>query len=239
MAESIKKLHEICQKPVINRNTWYPRNFSRKISIYFTWFFILLRIRTFPVVILMWITGIIGCYLLTFGTYWNYVAGVLVLQFWFILDHVDGELARYWKEVSAKGMFKDKLNHILVHPLIFLGIGIGMYNQFNNPIMLIFGGFTAYFLVFQDFINIAKRDSIFYHNIRNKINIKEKIIFKNLLFKKVTEFVYKVPGMMNIVTLAAFFNLLYYTFLFYAITFPIMILIKIVYNLNIPDSKFK
>lgn len=239
MVESIKKLREICQKPVINRNTWYPRIFARKISIYFTWLFILFKIKTFPVVVLMWLSGIFASYIFTFGSYPYYVVAVLVLQFWFVLDHVDGELARYWKEVSAKGIFKDKLNHYFVHPLIFLGIGIGMYRQFNNPLMLVFGGFTAYFLLLQDLINIAKRDSVNALKTKNRTNLKEKLNFKNILFKKVTELVYKIPGMMNIITLAAIFNLLYYIFLFYTITFPIMIMLKVVYNLSIPDNKFK
>jgi len=62
---------------------------------------------------------------------------------------------------------------------------------------------------------------------------------KNLLFTKISAIIYKVPGIMNIITIAAFFNLFYYSFLFYAITFPIMILIKLIYNLSLPDHKFK
>jgi phosphatidylglycerophosphate synthase len=213
--------------------------FARKISIYFSWFFILFKIKTFPVVLLMWFTGIIGTYLFTFGSYWYYIAAVLALQFWFILDHVDGELARYWKETSTKGIFKDKITHHLVHPLIFLFMGIGMYHQFNNPLMLIFGGFTVYFLLLQDLINIDKREAIAAsQSIKSKINLNEKITLKNKLFKKFTELVYKIPGMMNIITIAAIANLLYYIFLFYAITFPIMIILKIIYNLSIPDNKF-
>ena len=239
MLESIKKLREICQKPVLHSNGWYQRKFVRKISIYFTWLFIQFRMSGNFASLFMIITGIIASYLFTFGAYLYYILGFLVLQFWFILDHVDGELARYWKKTSMKGVFLDKINHHMIHPLIFLCIGIGLYKQFNNSLMLILGGFTAYFLLLQDLINIDKRDSISSEKlIKSKLS-NEESEFKASLFKKITAIVYKVPGIMNIITLGAIFNLLYYVFLFYAITFPIMILLKLIYNINVPDNKFK
>ena len=239
MVESIKKLREICQKPVLHLNTWYPRKFARKISIYFTWLFILFKVKAMPVSLLMLFTGMVGAFLFSFGSYSYYIMAVLVLQLWFILDHVDGELARYWKESDAKGVFLDKLDHHIIHPLIFLFLGIGMYREFNNSLMLILGGFTAYFLLLQDLINIDKRDAISVFNIKIKTNKKEKTNFRNLLFTKISAIVYKIPGMMNIITLAAISNLLYYIILFYAITFPITILLKLFYNLSIPDNRFK
>jgi len=240
MVESIKKLREICQKPVIHLNTWYARNFARRISIYFTWLCILLRIKATPISLFMLFTGILGSFFFSFGTYSHYVLAVILLQFWYIFDHVDGELARYWKESDAKGIFLDKLDHHIVHPLIFLFLGIGLWKQFNDPLMLILGGFIAYLLLLQDLINIDKRDSLFLTKIiKSKKELKQKPNIFGLLFTKISAFVYKIPGLMNIITIAAVFNLIYYAFLFYAITFPMMILIKIVYNLNIPDNKFK
>jgi len=61
---------------------------------------------------------------------------------------------------------------------------------------------------------------------------------KRSLFKKITQIIYKFPGIMNIITVAAIFNQLYWVFLFYGFTFPIMILLKILYNLRIPNNKF-
>ena len=240
MVESIKKLREICQKPVIHLNTWYPRNVARKISIYFTWLFIPLKISGNAASIIMLITGLIATFFFALGGYWNYFIGVLVLQLWFILDHVDGELARYWKKASAKGIFIDKLNHHIVHPFIFLSLGIGMYTQFNKPLMLILGGVTAYFLLLQDLINIDKKDAITASNIfKTKKELKQKLGFRNIIFKKISAIIYKFPGIMNILTIAAILNLMYYAFLFYAITFPLMVLFKLIYNLNIPNDKFK
>ena len=239
MVQSIKKLREICQKPVINLNPFYARKVTRKISIYFTWVLIHLKASGNTISLSMLITGIIASLFFTLGNYSGYIIAVLLLQIWYILDHVDGELARYWKKTSAKGIFIDKLNHHIVHPLIFLFLGIGLYRQLDNPLTLILGGFTAYFLLLQDLINIDKKDAICAFNNKVNKNIKENISLKNRLFRKVIELVYRIPGIMNIVTLAAFFNLLYYAFLFYVATFPIMILIKLIHNLNIPGNKFK
>ncbi len=240
MVESIKKLREICQKPVLNSNTWYQRKVTRKISIYFTLLLIHLGVSGNVASMIMLITGLIASSFFTLGNYSAYLAGVLLLQFWYVLDHVDGELARYWKKTSAKGIFIDKLTHHIIHPFIYLFLGIGLWKQLNNPLMLILGSFTAYFLLLQDLINIDKRDSLIASNInKTKKELNQKSNMFGALFTKVSLIVYKVPGLMNILTLAAIFNLLYYVFLFYAITFPIMILIKIIYNLSIPDNKFK
>ena len=239
MVESIKKLREICQKPISHSNTWYQRKFSRKISIYLTWFFIHLKISGNTTSILVLITGIIAPLFFILGNYLYYVVGVLLLQLWYLLDHVDGELARYWKKTSAKGIFIDKINHHIVHPLIFLCMGIGLYKEFNNYLMLILGGFTAYFLLLQDLINIDKKDAVSIFNMGIKKVVNQKFGLKNLLCTKISAIIYKVPGMMNILTIAAFFNLFHYAFLFYAFTYPIMILIKLVHNLNIPYNKFK
>src|SRR3989344_53708 len=208
MMESIKKLREICQKPVIHLNTWYSRNFARRISIYFTWLFILLKFRANAISLFMLFTGIVGSFLFSFGSYWYYISGVLVLQFWYVLDHSDGELARYWKESSAKGVFLDKLCHHIVHPLLFLFIGIGLWRQYNNSFMLILGGFTAYLLLLQDFVNTDKREAIEFFNIKNNPKKLHKSNFFGLLFTKVTELVYKIPGMMNILMLAAISNVM-------------------------------
>ena len=240
MVESIKKLREICQKPVISSNTWYQRKFIRRISIYLTWLFIQFRISGNVASIIMLITGIIATSFFTLGNYSNYIMGALLLQFWYVLDHIDGELARYWKKTSAKGIFIDKLNHHIVHPFIFLALGIGMYRQFNNPLMLVLGAFSAYFLLLQDLINIDRKDSIIASKIfKTKKELDEKLSFKGLIFKKTSAIIYKIPGMMNIITIGAIFNLTYYIFLFYSVTFPIMVLLKLIYNLSISSDKFK
>src|SRR3989344_2984761 len=192
MVESIKKLREICQKPVIHLNPLYARKVTRKISIYFTWFFINLRVSGNTASIMMLIIGLIASLFFTLGNYYYYIIGVLLLQFWYILDHVDGELARYWKKTSAKGIFIDKINHHIVHPLIFLCIGIGLYREFNNYLMLILGGFTAQFLLLQDLINIDKKDAVSVLNTGIKKIVKQKVGLKNLLFTKISAIIYKV-----------------------------------------------
>ncbi len=237
MVESIKKLREICQKPV-RLNTLYQKHVARKLSIYITWLFIKLKITGNQASLLMIIVGIIGSSLFIFGSYWYYLTAVLTLQFWFILDHVDGELARYWKKTSAKGIFIDKLNHHLIHPLIFLCLGIGMYKQFNNALMLILGSFTAYSLLLQDLINMDKKDSIGDKKIKKDVKSENKQNTQKFLFQKVSLIIYKVPGIMNIITIAAILNILKYIFIFYAFTFPIMILLKILYNLSLSEDKF-
>ncbi len=244
---SLKKIREICQKPVIKSNTWYQANIARRISIYLTWIFLKFKIHATPVSILMLIIGLISSYFFTFGVYFASIIAVILFQFWYVLDMVDGELARYWNEKSAKGSFLDKLDHHVVHPLIFIGISIGLYKQYNLAILLILGGFIAYSLLLQDLINLDKLLSVLRYRSKKRgikeidfasqSNVKKSNLDHNF-FSWITSIFYKIPGMMNVITLAAIFNLLYYVFLFYAITLPIMVILKLIYNLNLDEKAF-
>jgi len=236
--ESIKELRRICQGPV-KLNTFYERIMARKLSIYVTKIFLYTNISANGVSFIMLFVGIIASILFGFGDYIYSLLGVLLLQFWYVLDHTDGEVARYRKKVSKKGLFIDLINHHIVHPFIFIFIGIGLYRNLNDSAILLVGTFIVFFLLLQDLINFdrIKSREIKKEEVRY-LGFKETLGFKGGLFKKVTQIIYKFPGIMNIITIAAIFNQFYLVFLFYGITFPIMVLLKIIYNLRVPEDKF-
>lgn len=234
--ESIKELRRICQKPVIKLNTFYPRMVSRRISIYITKLFLYTNVSANNVTLLMILVGIIASIFFGFDQYIYSLLGALFLQFWFILDHVDGEIARYRKQSSIKGVFMDLLNHHIIHPLIFIFIGIGLYKNLGDFRILIMGTFIIFSLLLQDLINLDKKEASLWK--AKNLYAEEKDNFKKSLFKRITQVVYKFPGIMNIVTIAALFNQLYLIFLFYGFTFPIMILLKIIYHLKMSEDKF-
>ena len=245
MVNSIKKLRDVCQKSVLPVNTWYQVHVGRKISIYLTWLFIKLGVSPDAVSIGIIPFGLFVTYFFTLGTYYGFLIGGLLLQFWYLLDLSDGEVARYHKQRSAKGSFLDKVNHIFVHPAIFLSMGIGFYNKFNNPLFILLGGITACALLMQDLINLHKLVALVRYKVVKDIQIgvdETKEIPGSLfhkIFKKITSWIYKVPGMMNIITIATIFNLTYYVFLFYSFTFLILVIIKTSYNISIPRDRFK
>jgi phosphatidylserine synthase len=187
----------------------------------------------------MLIIGIIASIFFGIQGYIYPIIAGLLLQLWYILDHVDGEVARYRKQTSAKGLFIDLINHHIVHPLIFFFISLGLYNKFNDFRILLIGTFIMFSLLLQDLINLDKKEAkeVIEGNKTNLIN-KQNLSLKGRLFKKITQIFYKFPGIMNILFITAILDQLLLIFLFYGFSFPIMIFLKILHNLRTPKHKF-
>jgi phosphatidylglycerophosphate synthase len=137
--------------------------FARKISIYFTWFFIKTPITPNQITFIMFMLGLASAVLFMFGNYWLSLAAVLSLLLAFMLDHSDGEVARYKNLFSFKGVYLDLMQHAIVNPLIVLGIAIGAYFgdfvYFDNFIFLILGFLGAFGLMIINFAKLKKYEA--------------------------------------------------------------------------------
>ncbi len=144
--EEIKKLQKICwnvdEKPpefVNDPTNWEQIYITRKISIWITYI-----IKDLPItpdqVMVTWIAmGVFGGFLLSFGYYpLSLFAAFLIYLSW-ILDNVDGELARYKKMFSDIAELLDKLGHELVFPLVIAGMTVSAYVHDKSPVIVICG----------------------------------------------------------------------------------------------------
>ncbi|MFA5100985.1 MAG: CDP-alcohol phosphatidyltransferase family protein [Candidatus Omnitrophota bacterium] len=130
--ESIKELKMICQQIRHETDDWYMWHVLRKISILVTWFLLHTPINANGVTLLFILTGFGICGLFLSGTKLAFFLGALGLHFWYVLDLVDGEIARYRKESKATGRFFDYMAHYIVHPWFFIAIGFGLYRTYGN-----------------------------------------------------------------------------------------------------------
>ncbi|MBX7167148.1 MAG: lipopolysaccharide biosynthesis protein [Pirellulales bacterium] len=78
-----------------------------------------------------------GC--LAVGTPSALLAGAVLLQLWYVLDHVDGQLARFRRTASLDGVQLDYLMHHVVHLLVPLGLGWGVFRTTLNPVWMAAG----------------------------------------------------------------------------------------------------
>ena len=74
---------------------WLSRFFYRKFTIYFTWGFAKAGIGSKATTLISGIVLFAGAACYAMPGRWTWVAGALLVQLYFILDHVDGELARF------------------------------------------------------------------------------------------------------------------------------------------------
>lgn len=141
MPESIQEFREKLQGPRRPYDTWYGRNVMRVLSIYITKLLAQTPVKPITVTLVSVVLGVFGAWLLTDG---HWLLGILLVNGWYLLDHVDGELARLRKEVSPTGFYFDTIANAFVPPLTFVGLGIGLTNQDGSLIWLYLGLAAAY-----------------------------------------------------------------------------------------------
>ncbi len=195
--QSIRELRRICQDQVTRGGSWYARNFARRISIYFTKLLLYTPITANQTTFLSVLVGIVAGLLFISGDSWHVLGGAVVLQLWYIFDHVDGEIARYRKQTSLTGKYFDYMSHFIVHPYIFASITFGVYNQFHNITVFIFGFCAAISLVIFDLIHWYGQSITLYGEITRdlkKINFLSEDIRVRELKDKNNPSLEKVKG---------------------------------------------
>ena len=72
-----------------------------------------------------------------------FLTGAVLLQLWYLLDHVDGQIARYRKAASLTGRFFDYLMHHVTHSVIFFSLGFYVYRLTGSLFWLLWGFVTS------------------------------------------------------------------------------------------------
>ena len=144
--ESIAELREKLQAPRREVDTWYGRYVMRFFSIYITRFFIGMKWSPNRVTLLSLAAAILGGFFFSMKAFG---LGIVFLNLWYLIDHVDGEVARYTKQSSPTGFFFDTVVNFIVLPWTFftLGAGIESLSYRLSLAMGILGAFSSLMLM--------------------------------------------------------------------------------------------
>lgn len=124
---SLAELSARCQKLQHDRiGNWFARRISRPLALRVTWFILPTGISANRVTVLAIAFAVAATCCLSLGTPLGLVFSAVLLQAWYLLDHVDGQLARYHRVASLDGVQLDYLMHHLVNLLLPIGWGHGM-----------------------------------------------------------------------------------------------------------------
>src|SRR5258705_7942475 len=135
--ERPEDLRAICQAGKGGDPGWYV--IHRRISIYVTWVVLRAGIPLGAVSLAMMGLGIAGAGLISVqGGAWN-ALGFALLYFVFLLDKVDGEVARYRGIESVHGILLDRFYHRLVEPALFVAVALHQIGEGANPGLLAVG----------------------------------------------------------------------------------------------------
>ena len=136
--ESISELRDICHSTKAYKSHNRLSRLYFKVSIYFTSLFLRLGITANQVTVLSGIVAIISAFFLSASSIYLVLVGVLLLNFSSILDHSDGEVARYHKSITITGHFLDWYMHYVISSAMFIGLAFGALGINSNMYMILF-----------------------------------------------------------------------------------------------------
>ena len=122
---TLKNLKQIGRKSIETEP--YAKYMIRPISVYFTWLIVRTPLSANNVTFLQIIVGSCGAVFLAFPGGYLPLYGVILIQISYILDCVDGEVAR-WKKIESKGgEYLDLICHTVVVSLYMFCFGYGLW----------------------------------------------------------------------------------------------------------------
>ena len=143
---------------------------SSKFSIYFSFFFLKLRLSADQVTIIFFLIGLIGALLFTFNSIILSVIAYIMFRLHIIIDMSDGDVARFNQSYSIRGAYWDAVIHSIVNPLYYVFISYSFYVQFNNDIFLILGAFSG----ISSSVLMAVKNNYYKAMLFNKISLEDK-----------------------------------------------------------------
>ncbi len=130
MGASWKELREVCQRPVRAGNDVAGLLFGDHASLVITKLFVDLGLSPNYASVGFLVSGLVGAALQVGSGGWA-LFGAVALVMYYVLDCVDGEVARWQKVVNVQWGYYDYLFHMLIKPLAFFGVGVGLWREFD------------------------------------------------------------------------------------------------------------
>lgn len=149
---TIKEIREIGQWEARERMLEEAKTFPyeghvlRKISPYFTKFFIEHNISANQISFCSILLGIIGNSMFVFGNYYLMLLGCLFYQFWDLFDLVDGEIARVTDVKTLGGKYLEDINVVITGSGFMVCLGIGLSQILDNNNFIFLGSIFALFI---------------------------------------------------------------------------------------------
>ena len=129
-----------CQKPEHRRiGNWMARRISRPVALRITWVIATWGISANTATFAALASAVAAFLALAWGSVGGWLLAAALLQIYYLLDHVDGQLARFHGTASLDGVQLDYLMHHIVNLLVPIGVGAGIFARTSQPAWL-FGG---------------------------------------------------------------------------------------------------
>src|SRR5947209_5546299 len=126
-ATEIADFESRCQKPDHRRvGNWMARRITRPFALRVTRVVLPLGVSAHMATLAAWGVGLAAAASFGWGTVAAWLVGAALLQLGYLLDHVDGQLARYLQTDSLDGTAIDYLMHHTINLLLPIAVGWGL-----------------------------------------------------------------------------------------------------------------
>jgi hypothetical protein len=105
---------------------WLARRIARPTAVYGCWLAIRLGLSAHQVTLAALVSSLFAAIAIGTGDRIYFVAGVMLLQLGFWLDHVDGQVARWRGTVSLDGVYLDYVMHHAANLALGFALGYGL-----------------------------------------------------------------------------------------------------------------
>ncbi|MBX3411970.1 MAG: CDP-alcohol phosphatidyltransferase family protein [Pirellulales bacterium] len=137
---TLSELDRTCQKLEHKRlGNWMARHVARPLALRVTWIVAPWGITAHAATLAAWGCGLAAAIAFACGSPFGWVTGGLLLQAWYLLDHVDGQLARWHRTESLDGVALDYLMHHCLALVVPCGVGAGLFVATLNPLWALAG----------------------------------------------------------------------------------------------------
>ena len=167
--ESLRELNRIVQKPDYKtKGNWMARNITREVALPFTWLLLHTPVTANQVTMVSIFVMIVSAFMFSVGTSLSFFVGAILFELWYLIDHMDGQIARYRKEESVTGVFFDYISHYIPNLLVFPFIAIGLLKGSGNLMFIYLGVIIAASLCLINLAYDAMYKSLFWGVYRCK-----------------------------------------------------------------------
>lgn len=135
MGVSFQQLRDVCQRPVAAGNDVAGLLFGDRLSLPFTKLFIDWGLSPNLATVGMLFCGLLGSALQLFSPLLA-VVGAVILVLYYLLDCVDGEVARWRRVEHARWGYYEYIFHFVVKPLVYASVGVACWQQTGSVWML-------------------------------------------------------------------------------------------------------
>jgi hypothetical protein len=136
LAELGRRCHKLKHREI---GSWMARRVSRPLALRITWVVAPWGISAHAVTLTAWATGLAAALAFCLGSGGGWLCGALLWQLYYLLDHVDGQLARLHRTESLDGTQLDYWMHHSVHLSLPCGMGYGLFAATGHPAWLLAG----------------------------------------------------------------------------------------------------